>query len=199
MSKFNGVKTDNAKINAKQELRENVLRFFEESHVLEIYCGTGEMYRDVWHICDSYTGIDKRKQFDERNTICGDACKAVSVIDLDCFNIFDIDAYGSPYDVLTIIMQRYKQKHSRVAFILTDGTNMDLKMGRICKGIRKIIGVESRVLKKANNAHGKIIEDIIINVANHFNAKVIHKEFAKGITGAAMRYYAFVLEINDAA
>lgn len=194
MSKFNGVKTDNAKINAKQDLRNNVLSYFDEKHVLEVFCGSGEMYRDVWHVADTYTGIDIKKQFDERNTICGDALKVVSTIDLDCFNIFDIDAYGSPYDVLNIILNRYQGDAKRLAFILTDGINMDLKMGRICKGLRSLLDVDSKIFKKANNLHGKIIEDIVDIVAEKLKAKVIHKQFAKGITGAAMRYYAFVIE-----
>ena len=194
MSKFNGVKTDNAKINAKQDLRNNVLNFFNEKHVLEVFCGSGEMYRDVWHVADTYTGIDIKKQFDERNTICGDAVKAVSTIDLDCFNVFDIDAYGSPYDVLNIILSRYQGHAKRLAFILTDGINMDLKMGRICKGLRSLLDVDSKIFKKANNLHGKIVEDIVDIVAEKLKAKVIHREFAKGNTGAAMRYYAFVIE-----
>lgn len=155
MSKFNGVKTDNAKINAKQDLRNNVLNFFAEKHVLEVFCGSGEMYRDVWHVADTYTGIDIKKQFDERNTICGDAVKAVSTIDLDCFNIFDIDAYGSPYDVLNIVLSRYQGDAKRLAFILTDGINMDLKMGRICKGLRSLLDVDSKVFKKQTIFMGK--------------------------------------------
>lgn len=194
MSKFNGVKTDNAKINAKQDLRNNIKQYFNELHVLEVYCGSGEMYRDVWHVAQTYTGIDQKKQFDERHTICGDACKAVSVIDLDGFNVFDIDAYGSPYDVLNIILSRYQGNAKRLAFILTDGINMDLKMGRLCKGVRAMLGIDSKVFKKANNMHGKIIEDIVDKVAVMLDAKVIHREFAKGVTGAAMRYYAFVVE-----
>ena len=194
MSKFNGVKTDNAKINAKQDLRNNVLNFFVEKHVLEVFCGSGEMYRDVWHVADTYTGIDIKKQFDERNTICGDAVKAVSTIDLDCFNIFDIDAYGSPYDVLNIILNRYQGDAKRLAFIITDGGGMDLKMGWICAGLRNLLSIESRKVNKAHLIHGKIIEDIVDIVAEKLKAKVIHKKFAKGKTGAAMRYYAFVLE-----
>ena len=194
MSKFNGTKTDNAKINAKIDLRNNILNLFEEKKVLEVFCGSGEMYRDVWHVADSYTGVDIKKQFDERNTICGDALKVVSTIDIDNYNIFDIDAYGSPYEVLNVILNRYQGGSKRLAFILTDGINMDLKMGRICKGVRSIIDIDSHILKKANNIHGMIIEDVVSCVAGRMGAKVIHKQFAKGVTGAAMRYYAFVLE-----
>lgn len=194
MSKFNGVKTDNAKINAKQDLRNNIKQYFNELHVLEVYCGSGEMYRDVWHVAQTYTGIDQKKQFDGRHTICGDACKAVSVIDLDGFNVFDIDAYGSPYDVLNIILSRYQGDFKRAAFVVTDGGGMDLKMGWLCKGLRELLNIESKKVNKAHLLHGKIIEDIISIVAKKLNAKVIHREFAKGVTGAAMRYYAFVVE-----
>ena len=71
---------------------------------------------------------------------------------------------------------------------------MDLKMGRLCKGVRAMIEIDSKIFKKANNIHGKIIDDIVKKVAAMLDAKVIHKQFAKGKTGAAMRYYAFVVE-----
>ena len=194
MSKFKGVKTNNAKTNAKPEIRHRILSMIDSPRVLEVFCGAGEMYHSVWHMADRYTGIDKVKYFDNRHTICGDAKKAVKLIDVSDYNIFDIDAYGSPYDVLNIVLSRYQGDAKRLAFILTDGINMDLKMGRICKGLRSLLDVDSKIFKKANNLHGKIVEDIVDIVAEKLKAKVIHKEFAKGNTGAAMRYYAFVLE-----
>lgn len=197
MSKFNGVKTDNAKITAKKKIREFILSKVEKTSVLEVFCGAGDMYRDVWHQADSYTGIDKRKFFDKRNTLCGDAEKVLSVIDIDCFNVFDIDAYGSPYDCLDLILKRYAGNHKEVAFIITDGVAMDLRMGRICKGIRNIIGIDSHILKKANLIQEELIIKIIENIELKLNGRVFFKKFAKGKTGAAMKYYAIIVKIND--
>lgn len=197
MSKFNGVKTDNAKITAKKEIREFVLSKMNNAFVLEVFCGAGDMYNDVWHNADSYTGIDKRKFFDKRNTLCGDAEKVLSVIDVDDFNVFDIDAYGSPYNCLDLILKRYIVKHKKIAFVITDGVAMDLRMGRISKGIRNILGIESHILKKANLIQDDLILKIIESVANKLKGVITDKKFAKGKTGAAMNYYAFIVEVND--
>ena len=47
MSKFRGVKTDNAKITSKVDIRKESLKFIKDSSVFEVFCGAGEMYKDV--------------------------------------------------------------------------------------------------------------------------------------------------------
>jgi len=196
VSKFNGVKTDNAPIAAKQQIRLSILDKIDNPRVCEVFCGAGEMYNSVWHKAGDYIGIDKRKFFDERKTICGDAEKAIRTINLNDYNIFDIDAYGSPYNILSYIVQNRTEKGS-VAFVLTDGSAMDLRLGRVSKGLRELSGIKNHILKRASNVHDELIIEAIRNIEKI--TMKIHSDFviAKGRTGAAMRYYAFVL--NDAA
>lgn len=196
MSKFNGVKTDNAPITAKRQIRLSILDKIKSPRVCEVFCGAGEMYRSVWHKADDYIGIDRRKFFDERKTICGDAEKAIRIINLNEYNIFDIDAYGSPYNILSYIVQNRTEKGS-VAFIITDGSAMDLRLGRVGKGLRELSGIKNHILKRASNVHDELIIEAIKNI-ERITGKA-HSDFiiAKGKTGAAMRYYAFIL--NDAA
>lgn len=196
MSKFNGVKTNNAKTTAKKEIRDGVLDLFERSHVLEVFCGAGDMYKSVWSRADTYKGIDKVKYFDCRDTICGDAMKAVSTIDLTEFNIFDIDAYGSPYEILSCIINRIDKKHDKYGFVITDGVSMDLRLGRICAGIRVLTGINHHIVKNASFMHDELIGDIIKSVCKEIGGDVTHFKIAKGKTGAAMRYYAFVISKN---
>lgn len=194
MSKFNGVKTNNAKTTVKAELREHLIRKIDKPKVLEVFCGDGEMYRSVWHKADDYLGIDIIKQFDERKTICGDARKSLRVIsDISYYNIFDIDAYGSPYEVLADIL-KLTALEKPVAFCITDGTDMDLRLGRVCKGLREFVGYEHHIAKKANNLHDQFIKIVCDEVAKRLNGSVTNFKIARGKTGAAMRYYAFVIE-----
>ncbi len=195
MSKFNGVKTNNAKTSVKAELRQYLLDAIDKPKVLEVFCGDGEMYRTVWHEADKYTGIDIIKYFDERHTICGDARKSLRVIDdLSEYNIFDIDAYGSPYDVLDDILTLEPDLKKPVAFCITDGVDMDLKLGRVCKGLRKFIGYEHHIAKRANNLHDSFIKMVCDEVARRLNGKITSFKIATGKTGAAMKYYAFIIE-----
>lgn len=195
MSKFNGVKTDNAPIAAKQQIRLSILNKIKNPRVCEVFCGAGEMYKSVWHKAEDYVGIDKRKFFDERITICGDAEKAIRTINLNGYNIFDIDAYGSPYNILSYIVQNRTEK-GELAFVLTDGSAMDLRLGRVSKGLRELSGIKNHILKRASNIHDELIIEVIKNIEK-ITGKA-HSDFviAKGKTGAAMRYYAFIL--NDA-
>lgn len=192
MSKFRGKKTNNAKTTAKTDLRLSVLHAIDNPCVLEVFCGSGEMYNAVWRHAQKYTGIDKVKQFDERQTICGDARKALRIIDLSEYNIFDIDAYGSPYDVLDDILTLGELKKP-VGFCITDGIDMDLKLGRVCKGLRKFIGYEHNIAKRANNLHDQFIKMVCDNVAERLDGQVQNFMLATGKTGAAMKYYSFVI------
>ena len=198
MSKFRGVKTNNARTNAKTEIRETAFGEIDgDKHTLEVFCGAGEMYHAVWNRSDSYTGIDKVKYFDERRTICGDARKAIRLVDIGIFNIFDIDAYGSPYEILADILPRVGP-HRKIAFVLTDGTNMDLKLGRISKGMRFFTGIDFHIAKRANVLHDEFIKDVINKTCDMLNGKPESVRIAKGVKGSAMRYYCFVVN-RDAA
>jgi len=198
MSKFNGVKTNNAKTNVKQIIRQSAFDSIDgERNTLEVFCGAGEMHKLVWHKSDMYTGIDKVKFFDDRHTICGDARKALRLVDISKFNIFDIDAYGSPYEILRDILPLVGD-HSKISFVLTDGTNMDLKLGRISKGMRFFTGIDFHIVKRAHVLHDEFINDVIDKTANLLSGSVENKRIAKGVTGSAMRYYTFTIN-RDAA
>lgn len=196
MSKFKGVKTNNAKTSAKREIREAVLSKVESPSVLEVFCGSGEMYQSVWHKADNYTGIDKVKQFDSRHTVCGDAEKAIRIVDLRIYNIFDIDAYGSPYEVLARVLGSVSPEWRSVGFVLTDGIAMDLKLGRICKGVRMLTGINGHIAKRAHVLHDEIISMVIDKVADSICGSVSMVKMATGKTGSQMKYYGFVVTRN---
>jgi hypothetical protein len=195
MSKFNGVKTNNAKTNAKKEIRSHVLSSIgENAHVLEVFCGAGEMYEHVWKKASGYLGIDKVKFFDQRNTICGDALKAVTKIDVDDFTIFDIDAYGSPYEILIALLPKISRSHKKIGFVITDGIAMDLKLGRISKGIRKLVEIDFHIAKRAHIIHDDLIAKVIKRVSQDLQGSPTGIKIANGKKGSAMKYYCFIVE-----
>lgn len=193
MSKFKGVKTNNAKTNAKQKLRESIFDNIKDCSVLEVYCGSGEMYKAVWCKAQKYTGIDKVKYFDERHTICGDAEKAIRLVDVNAYNVFDVDAYGSPYEILDFIVKKIDQTHKKIGFVITDGVNMDLKLGRVCKGLRYFVGYDFHIAKRANVLHDDFIKIVIDKIADTLKGNIQNLLIAQGVTGSSMRYYSFVV------
>lgn len=192
MSKFKGKKTDNASYPAKRLIRKDVFGIHDDVRVLEVFCGSGIMYRDVWKDAEKYKGIDKRKFFDERDLICGDSMKALTLVDLNGFNVIDIDAYGSPYNELNYIIENMRFDE-RKTFVITDGSSMDLRMGRISIGLRQLTGIDFHELKKAHLIHDELIMLIIKNIEAKTKTKSTHFKIAKGLTGSQMRYYMFSL------
>lgn len=201
MSKFKGVKTDNAKITAKHALRSGAVSMLasQKTHVLEVFCGKGEMYEAVWSECNSYLGIDKRKFQDKRAVLIGDAMSALLQVNCSEYNIFDIDAYGSPYECLAEIVKQLEQKnkHKRIAFCITDGVQMDLRMGNITLSMACLSGINVKKISRAHKLHDVIIARIIDHIASRLHCNVIDKKIAIGATGSGMRYYSFVIEKTD--
>ena len=198
MSKFRGVKTNNAKTNAKKELRQSVFSEISNQKVIEVFCGSGEMYHAVWKDAEKYTGIDKVKFFDERHTICGDAEKAIRLININDYNIFDIDAYGSPYEILNYIIDKIDDSNRKIGFVITDGINMDLKLGRVCLGLRRFVDYDHHIAKRAHILHDEFINIVIDNIKNRLKGCISNFKIAHGNKGSNMRYYSFIVN-RDAA
>lgn len=194
MSHFRGVKTNNAKITAKQELRK--IDDIDNLAVLDIYCGAGEMYNAVWKSAKYYEGIDIKKFDDGRKLHVGDAPQVLKSIDIDKFDVFDIDAYGSPYECLSIIISKIMTKKQR-HFVITDGIEIDLRMGNVEQFFGLLSGITALKINNIHKIHDHLIIMILRNIEKKLNTKVSNFSIAKGKTGSGMRYYRFT--INDAA
>ena len=182
MSHFKGVKTNNAKIDAKEKLR--FFNNIKDLSVLDIFCGSGEMYNKSWKNAKHYEGIDIKKynENDKRILHIGDAVAVIKNFkNINKFDVFDIDAYGSPYESLYAISNKIKidnQKH----FIITDGIEIDLRMGNLEQFFSLLAGISSK----------KIIENLCIKL----NCKYKDFAIAKGVKGSGMRYFKFTLFKN---
>jgi hypothetical protein len=111
-------KTNNTNLNAKVYLRTHFLDKQKEYKVLDCYHGTGEIWNSVKN--KGYNifvvGIDKK----ENATIKGDNLKVLPTIDLEQFDIIDLDAYGMPIKQLEIIFSKVKtEKIIYVTYIQT--------------------------------------------------------------------------------
>lgn len=196
MSKFKGKKTNNAKINAKVAIRKNVFNSFEVRNVLDIFCGAGEMYTSIWCQADNYLGIDKKKFSDPRVTIVGDAHNEIKHIDVNQYNIYDIDAYGDPYKILGYLSNKINSR--KVAFIITDGLEIDMRMGNIHKSMINILNLKNNKINSIHLMHDFYIKKIIDAICEKLNSKASMIQYAKGNKGSGMRYYSFISTPNDA-
>jgi len=192
-----GIMTNNGKNKTKVIIRQNLLNLFNtETNVLDVFCGDGEMYKKVWKNTNKYIGIDKISFSDERDTVMGDSLKVLETIEMSNFNIFDIDAYGSPYAALEIILRRMSKKQKEIGFCITDGLDMDLKMGKICGDLQKLSGIKRAKIKKANRMHDYFIGKVILKIKECFpDSKEFKIERTKGVSGVKMEYYTVYIKV----
>jgi predicted RNA-binding protein len=195
MSKFKGVKTNNAKIDAKINLRRDI--DCSDKSVLEVFCGDGVMFSDVWKDAKHYEGIDiKKYDNDKRIVHIGDAATILKKIDLSTFDVFDIDAYGSPYECLFIILDKIGRAPIKkdIYFVITDGIQIDLRMGNIEKYFSLLSGIDLKKVNGIHKIHNIIINSVIKNISTFTGMEAVNKRIAVGNTGSGMRYFSFFLK-----
>lgn len=130
-------------VEAKVDLRTRVLWQVKPARVLDVFCGLGEMYRRVWHQADSYVGIDLEwSADDERRRFVGSNLRVLRAIDLANYNVFDFDAFGSPWEQAIIVAdRRHWPIGERGAIVVTDGSGMRLKMGGVPSAMSELLGI----------------------------------------------------------
>jgi hypothetical protein len=145
-------KRDNSKPaeKAKARIREIVLAGIgeENARVLDCFAGEGRMYQAVWKQAAGYVGIDRDQWFadDERVTFKADNLRVLRAIDLRNFNIFDLDAHGSPWHQAYIIAaRRGVAPGERLGLAITDGLGLKMNMGGAEKAFAKLAHIKTHM------------------------------------------------------
>lgn len=133
-----GKKTDNHALNAKCALREKYLPQADPVRVLDLFGGYGV----IWNTIKARNDRDIRVLRVEKRKDCGgvylkgDNRKFIGSIDLDDFDIVDIDAYGIPFEQVSTILDAGFQGIIHVTFI-------QAAIGAIPIALAEATGVES--------------------------------------------------------
>lgn len=113
----------NSKTASKIEIRRRILADVPSPHrVLELYAGPGVMRAGVYAEAERVAGID----IDPRSVAdyLGAAERVVQRIDLNGFNVFDADHFGSPWEAVYHLGRRRRPRSSEViAVFVTDGAS----------------------------------------------------------------------------
>jgi hypothetical protein len=128
---------------AKLDLRRRVLAEVSPAHVLDAFCGRGEMYRAVWKGAAAYAGCDERPwEPTDPPRYVADNLRLLRALDLSPFNVFDLDAYGSPWEQAELVLHRRRWGKGEVgALILTDGSARFLRLGNVPHALARLTGV----------------------------------------------------------
>ena len=184
---------------AKVQVRENVLDEISRAgidgvHVFDAFAGDGEMWRQVWRKADSYVGCDMTWYRDERVVFAGDNRRVLRAIDLARFNIFDLDAWGSPWEQVMIIAARRRVAPGEcIGVILTEGSAMKLKLGGYPAALRILSGLRGL---PAGGARGRneLTDRAILSFCRRLKARPIRRWQAIGKTGTPVVYIGLIIE-----
>lgn len=202
-----GVKLENRRdaLPTKIRLREGLWNAMVEGadparhpiRVFDAYAGKGELHNAVWSKADLYVGCDtafEPLRGDTRKIFCADNRRVLRVIDLSPFNIFDLDAFGSPWEpALIISARRTLEEGELIGFAMTDGSGRTLKANQVPKGIRMLAGL-GRSFAGIGRWHEQVITRCLHGMGLRMNGKVVRRWGAKGRTGLGVRYIAVVFQ-----
>lgn len=149
---------DPVAISAKIDIRRRVLEEHPDARVLDLFCGTGAMWRAVWSQAKTYVGCDARPlAMTDPPRFVADNRRLMRCLDLDQYDTFDLDAWGSPWEQLEILMHRRQwSSGERGALVVTDGSTASARFrpgGSLPEPVARIAGISSAP-RTSNGAEG---------------------------------------------
>ena len=183
---------------AKATIRRNVLNVIgaDNASVLDAFAGEGILYRAVWKDAVNYVGCDVKWYRDERLFYVVDNKRLLRTLDLQQFNIFDFDAYGSPWDHVWILSARRRvAPGEKIGLVLTEGSGLNIKMGELPHTLARIAGLNPRLAGAARERErDEIMNRALLGAARMLGCRLIGRWDAHGKTGSVMRYIGVVLQ-----
>jgi hypothetical protein len=187
-------------VGAKVDIRSRVLAAVGAgARVFDAFAGAGEMHDAVWRDAAGYAGCDQRWFRDDRLCWVADNRRVLRSIDLAPYSIFDLDAWGSPWEqALIIAARRAVVPGEKIGMVLTEGSGMRMKQGHLPKALAQIAGLDWHVAGTAR-LRNEIIDRAVAGLARKMACHRVHQWQAAGKNGSAMLYLGVVLRGGQAA
>lgn len=187
----NSASAAHAKVSMRDALMEHIGA--ASCRVFDAYAGPGAMHDAVWCRAASYVGCDTEWFQDARRVFVADNQLVMRAIDLDAFNVFDLDAFGSPWECATILAARRRVSPGEVVGLcLTDGSGLKLKMSGVPHALARLAGVSGNV-KLANRGHGPMFDRALAVVCERMGARLEKRWQARSTVRASMFYEAVAM------
>lgn len=155
-------KTDNSFLIDKIELRKKFIPNKSNVKILNCYGGNNEIWNRIG--TEIFTNLDITnidiKEKNDKAYLQGDNAKFLESINLDVYDIIDLDAYGVPYQQLKTI---FRKGYKGIIFI----TFIQSIIGALPNGILNEFGYTNQMIKKCRSIFYKRGLDIML----HFISK----------------------------
>jgi hypothetical protein len=146
MSKYNpsGSRHSSSRsLGAKLDIRRQVLERIVPARVFDGFCGpVGDMWQGAWSQASEYVGCDEvLKLPDPRRRFVGKCEDVLRAVDLRQWNVFDFDAFGSPWHAMTVLSARRRWQAGELgAVVVTSGVGTSTLYGRLPKAQAVLTG-----------------------------------------------------------
>jgi hypothetical protein len=177
----------------KIKLRQLVMAQIPEPRVFDAFGGSGAMYSAVWRNAAAYAGCDQKPQSDERLMFCCDNRRVLRAIDLKPFNLFDLDAYGFPWEQAIIIGARRQVASGEVVgFCFTEGGGVLYKANGVPNAVTMLAGIKAGSVG-LSRARSHIFDMTLAGFAKSISCEIVKRWQAIGKTGQHVIYCGVVL------
>jgi hypothetical protein len=185
---------DNTDRGEKIAMRLSLLAEIADPSVLECFAGEGKIY----HACyRNYpcVGLDLKAIADGRTIIHIDNRRFLRSADLSRFNVFDLDAYGSPWHQwLIILKRRVVAPGEQIAVFLTDGLDFKMRMSSLPDGLRPYLAIPPGMNVPFLNKHHDFINARIVDRSTRAAGLQIVRALVARNPRGNMRYYALIIK-----
>ena len=185
-----------ASIPAKVGMRSHILEYVAPSRVFDGFCGHRTMYKAIWHKADFYIPCDESKWElgDPPRYVC-DNRRLLRCLDLSRFNIFDFDAFGSPWDQVLLIAHRRKWATGEMGgLVITDGATLKTRWGELPHSMATLCGMDSAKVACTTSRSEPLRRLAISNFAKISGVEVKKQWEAVGPPPACVYYGAIVFD-----
>ena len=147
---MNKVRTDNSYLGDKIALRLSMIPVKNTLRVIDAYSGAGTIWKNIQKKYSGKILITKidQEQKDDSFVFIGDNVKYLTSLNLDKYDVIDLDAYGVPYEQLKIIFERSFRGTVFVTYIQSFA-------GRLNDGLLEDLGYTKKMIDKCPTLFGK--------------------------------------------
>jgi len=135
------IKTDNSYLNSKINLRMNHLPNKQSIKVLDCFAGRSRIWEEIKKKSSKNINTVGINRISYGSTLKGDNIKYLKGMNLDKYDIIDLDAYGVPFRQLEIV---FRKKYKGILFV----TFVQSIFGRLPVRMLEKIGYTRKMIKK---------------------------------------------------